>query len=139
MKARAYAIKAEVADSTAASFTFIAQKTMYGGKQIAPGDTVFIFASETEGGRGLIARGLVVSAQAVPRRPGPVRQTPRVSLTVRRTALARRPIGRAELKPCTDWDRGDPASELNFKFYRQATDKIAGLSDAAAGFLATFF
>lgn len=30
-------------------------KTMYGGKNIAKGDAVFIFASENEGGRGLLA------------------------------------------------------------------------------------
>jgi hypothetical protein len=38
-----------------------------------------------------------------------------------------------------DWDDGRPETELNFKFYRQATDKIAGLSGAAAAFLAGFF
>ena len=30
-------------------------------------------------------------------------------------------------------------SELNFKFYRQATNKIAGISDGAAAFLDGFF
>jgi hypothetical protein len=30
---------------------------MYGGKNIAVGDEVFVFASENEGGRGLLARG----------------------------------------------------------------------------------
>ena len=52
----AFAIKAEVRDPRAAAFVFTAQKTMYGGKHIAEGDTVFVFASENEGGRGLIAR-----------------------------------------------------------------------------------
>ncbi|HEV2531007.1 hypothetical protein [Phenylobacterium sp.] len=135
----AYAIKAEVADPGAETFAFTAQKTMYGGKHIAQGDTVFIFASENEGGAGLIARGVVTSAQAVPRKPGLARQTPRVSVAIRRTALARRPLGRAELKPRTDWAGDDPAAELNFKFYRQATNKIVGLSDAAAAFLGAFF
>jgi hypothetical protein len=55
----ALVIKAEVRNTQAKTFTFGAQKTMYGGKHIAEGDTVFIFASENEGGRGLIARGIV--------------------------------------------------------------------------------
>jgi len=112
---------------------------MYGGKHIAAGDTVFVFASENEGGEGLIARGIVTSAQAVPKRPGLARQTPRVSITVRRTARAKWPLGRGELKRFTDWIDGRPETELNFKFYRQATNKIVGLSDEAAAFLGTFF
>ena len=55
----AFAIKAEVRDPRVSTFVFTAQKTMYGGKHIAQGDTVFIFASENEGGQGLIARGVV--------------------------------------------------------------------------------
>ena len=34
------------------TFAFTAQKTMYGGKLIAEGDEVFVFASENEGGQG---------------------------------------------------------------------------------------
>ena len=112
---------------------------MYGGKSIAEGDTIFVFASENEGGRGLVARGVVTFAVAIPRKPGVARQTPRVSLSVRRTALARRPLGRTDLKPLTDWKDGQPGTELNFKFYRQATNKIVGLSDETASFLEGFF
>jgi hypothetical protein len=64
-----FAIKAEVSELDAETFTFRAQKTMYGGKQIAAGDTVFIFASENEGGPGLIATGVVSSARAVKKSP----------------------------------------------------------------------
>ena len=135
----AFAIKVEIADPQAGTFVFTAQKTMYGGKAIAAGDEVYLFASENEGGSGLVARGVVVAAEATPRRPGIERQTPRVSVTLRRTALARRPLGRAELKGFTDWADGGPQTELNFKFYRQATNKIVGLSDAAAAFLEGFF
>ena len=135
----AFAIKAEVCDPHAETFTFTAQKTMYGGKHIAEGDTVFVFASEKEGGQGLIARGVVISAEAIAKKRGIVRQTPRVSLTIRRTALAKRPLGRTELKPLTDWNNGQPGSELNFKFYRQATNKVVGISEQAAAFLSEFF
>ena len=134
-----YVIKAHVPDVRAKEFVFTAQKTMYGGKRIAAGDTVFVFASENAGGQGLIARGRVTAAEATPRKRGVERQTPRVSITVQRTALAKRVLGRSELKPFADWKDGRPETELNFKFYRQATDKIAGISDEAAAFLETFF
>ncbi|MBX9646063.1 MAG: hypothetical protein K2X57_03285 [Xanthobacteraceae bacterium] len=135
----AFAIKAEVADPKAKMFVFIGQKTMYGGKLIAEGDTVYVFASENEGGQGLVARGVVTSAEAIAKKRGIVRQTPRVSITVRRTALAKRPLGRSELKHFSEWKDGQPETELNFKFYRQATNKIAGISDKAAAFLGKFF
>lgn len=134
-----YAIKAEIADSRAKTFALPAQKTMYGGKEIAEGDTVFIFASENEGGQGLIARGVVTSSEAVAKKRGIARQTPRVSVTIKRTALAKRALGRRELKSFADWKDGRPETELNFKFYRQATNKIVGVSDEVAAFLGTFF
>jgi hypothetical protein len=135
----AFAIKAEVCDPRAKTFALTAQKTMYGGKHIAEGDTVFVFASENEGGQGLLARGVVTSAEAIEKKRGIARQTPRVSLTIRRTVLAKRPLGRSDLKNFTDWNDGQPGTELNFKFYRQATNKIVGISDKAAAFLNEFF
>ena len=135
----AFAVKAEIGDPRAKIFAFTAQKTMYGGKLIAEGDTVFVFASENEGGQGLIARGVVTSAEAVAKKRGIARQTPRVSVVIKRTALAKRPLGRSELKQFSDWNDGEPRTELNFKFYRQATNKIVGLSDQAAAFLGKFF
>jgi len=98
-----------------------------------------ICASENEGGRGLIARGVVSSAEAIAKTRGIARQTPRVSVTIRRTALTKRKLGRSELKHLTDWNDGKPGTELNFKFYRQATNKIVGISDEVATFLGEFF
>ena len=134
----AFAIKADVRDLQAKTFDFTAQKTMYGGKRIAAGDTVYVFASENEGGPGLIARGVVTSAKAIARKSGVERQTPRVSIAIKRTALAKRRLGRAELKPFSKWTDGRAETELNFKFYRQATNKIVGLTDVAAGFLSAY-
>jgi hypothetical protein len=134
-----FAIKAEVSDPRAETFGFSAQKTMYGGKNIAKGDTIFVFASENEGGPGLIASGVVTSAKAIAKKRGIARQTPRMSITLRRTALAERRLGRSELKPFSEWKDGRPETELNFKFYRQATNKIIGISDKAAAFLRGFF
>ena len=134
-----YAIKTEVKDSGATSWAFEAQKTMYGGKNVSVGDEVFVFASENEGGIGLIASGAIISAKATPKTPGVARQTPRVSITVKRMRKAKFRLGRGELKSFCEWDDGRPETELNFKFYRQATNKIVGLSAEATAFLRSQF
>jgi hypothetical protein len=131
----AFAVKAQVDRPHDRRYEFSEQKTMYGGKQIAPGDTVFIFASENEGGAGLVAKGVVRAAEQTPRKEGVERQTPRVSIVVERTALATRRLGRSELKSFAHWSDGRPETELNFKLYRQATDKIVGITEAVARFL----
>ena len=41
-----FAIKAKVTDLLTETFVFSAQKTMYGGKRVAKGDAIFVFASE---------------------------------------------------------------------------------------------
>jgi hypothetical protein len=115
----AFVIKAEVRDPRARRFTFAAQKTMYGGKYIAAGDTAFIFASDNDVGRGLFARGIVSFAEAIPKKSGIGRQTPRVSVAIKRTAPAKWPLGRSELMPLPGTsapglplragDRGGPA------------------------------
>ena len=144
-----YVVKAAIADPRAKSFAFAKMRTMYGGKAIAKGDAVFVFASEhdppslklrrTGGGAGLIARGIVtaVTAHAKPR--GVERWTPRVSITVTRTARAKRAFGREQLKAWRGATDGSPQAELDFKFYRQATNKIGGISEEAGKFLSKQF
>lgn len=134
-----FAIKAEISDPQAETFAFREQKTMYGGKYIAEGDTIFVFASGNDGGSGLIASGIVTSAEAIPKKVGIVRQTPRVNITIVRSAFAKRRLGRSELKLFSDWMDGRPETELNFKFYRQATNRIVAISDEAAAFLRNCF
>jgi hypothetical protein len=134
-----YALKTGMADTPAGTMRFSACKTMYGGKQVAEDDEIFLFASETSGGRGLIAHGIVVSARAVAKMAGVARQTPRVDLVVEVMHRAKRPLGRSDLKRFDDWQDGRPETELNFKFYRQATDKLAGISEQTATFLRGFF
>src|SRR6266481_4491308 len=102
-----FAIKAEVSNLRAETYAFNAHKTMYGGNHIAKGDIIFVFASENEGGPGLIASGVVTSAKAIAKKRGIARQTPRVSITIRRiTALAARRLGRSELRLFSDWNDG---------------------------------
>lgn len=129
----AYALKAEILDPRAERFVFPARKTMYGGKQVAVGDAIYLFDVEA----GLVAKGVVTAAEPVARVPGIERQTPRVSVEVRRTGLATRALGRAELRPHAG--QPGPEAELDFKFYRQATPKLVGISEPAVAFLDRFF
>ena len=110
------------------SFT---EKTMYGGKEIRARDEIFVFDSDHQGGQGLYARGLVTSVQ---RGPGI-----RLTIEVRPVARARRNLGRSELKRFRDLDDGRPQTEIARKLYRQATNKIARISDKTAVFLNTYF
>ena len=119
-----FAVKAEVRDLRAQTFTFPAQKTMYGGKHVAEGDTVFVFASETDGGHGYCARRRHVRQsdrqESGRRSPGPAREHLRQTDRPREAALGTD----RSWKRFTDWDDGRPETELNFKFYRQATNKV---------------
>ena len=133
-----FAIKVEVYDLAASRYDFRAQKTMYGGKHIAVGDIVFIFASENEGGAGLFARGIVSHAEANPRTAAR-RQTPRVTIQVQRDGSTRRPFGRSQVREFRGKSIDRPEAEIDFKLYRQATNKIVGLSDATGEFLNELF
>lgn len=112
---------------------------MYGGKTIAAGDAIYLFASENEGGCGLIVRGMVTRAESVARKPGVARQTPRVTIAVGNTARASKTLGRSALKSFNDWHDDQPQTELNFKLYRQATNKIVSITPSTAAYLDGFF
>jgi hypothetical protein len=103
------------------------EKTMYRGRDVAVGDEVFVFDAEHRGGSGLALAATVV---AVEQGSGTRRR-----ITVRRTATARRPIGRAELKVFRGVEDGSPQAELDFKLYRQPTNKIVGIAESTAAFL----
>jgi hypothetical protein len=127
----AFVVKAAVGtDKRAGSLSFT-EKTMYSGKEIRVDDEIFVFDSDHHGGQGLCARGVVTS---VARGPGI-----RVSIKVKPVARAKRNLGRQELKPFRDLDDGRPQTEIARKLYRQATNKIARVSDKAAAFLQKHF
>lgn len=134
-----YAIKAAIGRNCAELIRFEGCKTMYGGKTVAAGDRIFLFDSERRRGRGLVARGRVTQSLPVAPEAGRKRQTPRVTLTVEITGRTEGLLGPSELKGFRDWADGRPETELNFKFYRQATDKIVGISEETAAFLDSFF
>lgn len=125
-----FVVKAPPPRADAETLTFD-EKSMWRGKTIAPGDEVFLFAAEHHGGCGLYARGVVVAAARG--------EGSRVRLTVTRTALAKRPLGRAELRAYRDRPDGGPGAELDHRLYEQATNKVSGISEATAAFLETYF
>jgi len=125
-----FVVKSSLRAATASPLVFT-EKTMWGGKKIRAGDEVFLFAAEHNGGRGLYGCGVAIDAT---RGEGIW-----VTLTMKCTGAARRPLGRAELRPFRDRPDGGPGMEIDHKLYRQATNKIAGISDAAAMFLRGFF
>lgn len=91
----------------------------------SPPDVIFVFASENEGGTGLVARAIVTSAGAVLKKRGVARQTPRVTITAKRTALIKRRLGRSELKPFSDWNDGRPElSSTSGSIVRQRTSSL---------------
>ena len=115
---------------------FPAQKTMYGGRKIAAGDTVFLFVRGRDGA-ALTAKATVLTASADAPLPDVERQTPRVSVTLRIGATPIRALSRSEVVRLS---AADPAvEELRFKFFRQATPKIGAVSDALAAFLESRF
>lgn len=133
------AIEADFHAPDATSLTGAAARRMSGGKAIADGDRVFLFDGETYGGAGLVATGIGTRAEAVPPTPGIVGQPPLVTVAIDCRALAQAPLGREQLKRFSDWDDGKPETELNFELYRQATDKIVGLTETTAHFHDGYF
>jgi hypothetical protein len=129
-----FVIKAGVGDSSAKTIVFNAQKTMYGGKHIAEGDPIFVFASENQGGSGPHRQRHRHLSPIDRKKAGISRKTPRVSITIKRTAAAKRQLGRSELKRFCNWNDG-PARKrsLILSLYRQATNKIVGISDERQG------
>lgn len=126
-----FVVKAALASDAGADRFSFTEKTMYRGKDIRVQDEIFVFASDHHGGQGLYARGVVTSVSHAPRN--------RLSIDVRPVARARRSLGRSELKPFRDLDDDQPQTEIARKLYRQATNKIAQVSDEAAAFLNTYF
>ena len=113
---------------------------MYGGKLVVKGDTIFVFASENERGPGLIApRGRHLhrgGREEARHRPADAASEHQGQAHRPGEAPAR---AEASSSPSPKWNDGTPETELNFKFYRQATNKIVGISDEAAAFLNGFF
>jgi hypothetical protein len=111
------------------------QKTMYRGKAISAGDRVFVFVNQPRGGARLAFRGRVEAARPDPLPKDAGRAVPRVTVRIGTLEAAKRALDREALRRFNTWGDGRPETEINFKFFRQATDKIGAISDQAGRFL----
>ena len=125
-----FVVKAALPDPAAEIFSFD-EKTMHGGGKIQEGDEVYVFASDHRGGKGLCAKGAVTAAKAG--------EDSRMSIEVKRTAKARFPLGREELKAHHESEKESAEAELAQRLYHPATNKISGISELTAAFLDGFF
>lgn len=98
----------------------------YGAVVIAPGDRVFRWWSETQGGRGLAGYGICMSAQ-------PVGAFWRAEIE----AVTNRTIGfgKAALAPFRDAPVPRPEATLSAKLYRHSLNKVVQITPAEEAFL----
>lgn len=105
----------------------IEERPMYGGKDVDVGDSVFLWASEQQGGRGLWARGIVLSSDVVESKQ-------RIAVRIDQVVTTRQ-FGLDQIAPHRDGAVETPIVGLARKLYKQAHNKIAGLSNAEADVL----
>lgn len=108
----------------------IDERIMYGGNQISDGERVFIWTSEHQGGRGLVAVGRVTSLRFT---------GPRVLANILVEGRALRPFNLGNIAPFRDVADGSPASELARMLYRHALNKVAALDQPTTAFLEEHF
>jgi len=126
-----YVAKSAPAGTDTGDRLTIRERAMYGGDAIRAGDVVFLWASETQGGEGLWARGTVLR-----RLPDRQRVTIETSIDRRRTGEQ---FSTRHLEPYRNATGTDPLIGLSRKLYRHAHNKIARLSDDEASLLGRYF
>lgn len=105
----------------------IEERAMYGGGAITPGAAVFLWASETQGGPGLWARGIALSAG---------RGAAKLNVTVRvEQVVNSRNFGIEQIAPHRDSADGSAIAGLARKLYRHAHNKIAKITEPEASLL----
>lgn len=105
----------------------IEEKPFYGGQNIRPGDLVYLWSSETQGGVGLWGRGTVVAVHS--RKDKPV-----VTVRVDRRMNAGN-FGYGQIAPHRDSPADTPIVGLARKLCKHALNKVAYISDAEAALL----
>lgn len=111
----------------------VTERPFYGGREIRPGDEVFLWFSETQGGSGLAWRGR--AGTVAPHRDGR-----RAEIAIRlETRALENAIGKAELEPLRNVRDGSAAAGLARKLYYHAHNKVASLTDEEAELLRGFF
>lgn len=109
----------------------IEERPMYGGKDVDAGDSVFLWSSEQLGGRGLWARGIVLKASAAGTKQ-------HIEVRIDQLITARN-FGLDQIAPHRDSSAETPIAGLARKLYKQAHNKIAGVTNAEAHLLLQHF
>ncbi len=105
----------------------IEERTMYGGREIASGAEVFLWASETQGGSGLWARGTVLEVE-------PGNKKPVVSVRIEDMANSGN-FGIEQIAPHRNSSANTPIVGLARKLYKQAHNKVARITAEEADLL----
>ena len=105
----------------------IEEKPFYGGRNIRPGDLVFLWSSETRGGVGLWGRGTVVAVQ-------PGKDKPVVTVRLEQRVNSGN-FGLDQIAPHRDSTADTPIVGLARKLYKHSLNKVAYLSDQEAALL----
>jgi len=109
----------------------IAERPMYGGRDIRVGSEVFLWSSETQGGIGLWGKGTVTALDLGDEKP---------VLTVRVDQRVNSGnFGLDAIAPRRDSAQDTPIVGLARKLYRHAHNKVAQISDQEAHVLQRFF
>ena len=110
--------------------TLVLSAKPYENASMAPGDRAFVWWSETQGGTGLAARGVVTEAF----RKGPLWQA-----KIKVSSEAGRRFGKEDLRPLRDSKSHEPQATLARKLYRHSLDKVTNLDPVEERFLDSFF
>jgi hypothetical protein len=109
----------------------IAERAMYGGRDVHTGAEVFLWSSETQGGVGLWGKGTVMAiGSGGPKPVATVHVDQRVNSGN---------FGLNEIAPHRDSMQDAPIVGLARKLYKHAHNKIAGLTTAEADLLRQHF
>jgi hypothetical protein len=126
----AFIAKIDPVETAVGQNILINERSMHNGKSISCGDRIFIWTSETSGGRGLVAVGHVTSRTI---------NGGRVVAEVLVEATVRRQFGLNQIEPYRDVEDGSPISELARLLYRQAHNKAAALNEPSGELLEDHF
>ena len=110
----------------------IEERPMYGGKEIVSGDPIFIWESETQGGCGLRASGVVLQVVHSQQK---LRIEVRIDLLLRQDSHFRYD----QIKPHRDDTEATPIAGLARKLCRHAHNKIAKLTSSEGELLSRYF
>jgi hypothetical protein len=102
----------------------------YESSTVTSGDRVFLWWSETHGGSGLAARGVVVGA---------IRKSSDWEAKVAVSSEVTRSFSKEDLRPFRDAQSGEPQATLARRLYRHSLNKVTNVDVGEENFLDTFF